>query len=172
MGRAAQSHYDCMSFSDIARLDVGAHAADDCHLFFWITGPFLAIGAHIQIMKAWGFEPTAMAFVWLKTVNGRHGRGRASLVSLNDPAIWFMGLGHTTRQNAEYVILGRRGNPPRLSKAVRQVITEPIREHSRKPEQFFERVQQYCDGPRLELFGRQERPGWIVRGNEVGRFHP
>lgn len=38
--RSAQRHYDCMSLRDMARLNVEAHAAEDCHLFFWVTGPF------------------------------------------------------------------------------------------------------------------------------------
>lgn len=46
-----------MSLDDIARLPVEAVAAEDCHLFFWVTGPFLVTGAHIPIMRAWGFEP-------------------------------------------------------------------------------------------------------------------
>src|ERR1700743_657191 len=65
-GRNAMRHYDCMSLDDIAALPVRDVVADDACLFFWITGPFLAIGAHIPIMKAWGFEPSGMGFVWIK----------------------------------------------------------------------------------------------------------
>lgn len=164
--RSAQNHYGCMSLSDIAQLDVGAHASEDCHLFFWVTGPFLVAGAHIPIMRAWGFEPTAMAFVWLKLNRDWHPRW---LTYIED-AMWFMGLGHTTRQNAEYVILGRRGSPERRSKSVKQIICSPVREHSRKPDVVYERIQRYSEGPFLDLFGRQQREGWTVRGNESDKF--
>ena len=164
--RSAQAHYACMSLADIARLNVVAHAAPDCHLFFWVTGPMLAAGHHIPIMRSWGFEPTAMAFVWLKLNQNWHPRW----LTYMEDAMFFMGLGHTTRQNAEYVILGRRGDPQSLSKSVRQIILAPVREHSRKPDVVFDRIEQYAEGPYLELFGRQQRPGWVVRGNESHKF--
>ena len=81
-----------------------------------------------------------------------------------------MGLGYTSRQNAEFVVLGRRGDPPRKSASVRQIMVEPAREHSRKPEKFYQNAETYAAGPRLELFGRQQRPGWTVRGNESDKF--
>jgi N6-adenosine-specific RNA methylase IME4 len=164
--RSAQNHYDCMSLQDIARLNVEAHAAEDCHLFFWVTGPFLASGAHVPIMRAWGFEPTALAFVWVK-LNDRWHRNWLCYI---DDAMFFMGLGHTTRQNAEYVILGRRGDPERLSKSVRQIICEPRREHSRKPDAVYDRIARYAEGPYLDLFGREQRHNWTVRGNESHKF--
>jgi N6-adenosine-specific RNA methylase IME4 len=167
LDRSAEAHYDCMTLSDIARFDVGAHMRKDAYLFFWVTGPHLAIGSHIPIMKAWGFEPVAMAFVWLKLNKNWHPRW----LTYMEDAMFFMGMGHTTRQNAEYVILGRRGKPPeRLSKSIRQIICTPIREHSRKPDDVYHRMQQYAEGPYLDLFGRQQREGWTVRGNESDKF--
>ena len=154
--RSAQHHYRCMSIADIARLPVLAAAAPDCHLFFWITGPMLVLGNHLRIMRSWGFEPTAMAFVWVKT-NHKN-------------ADLFMGLGHTTRQNAEYCILGRRGSPVRLSKSVRQIIMSPVREHSRKPDEVYRRIESYCAGPRLDIFGRRQMSNWTVVGDEATKF--
>ena len=81
-------------------------------------------------------------------------------------------MGHTTRQNAEYVVLGRRGKPRRLCKDVHQLIIQPRREHSRKPDEFYARVERYCTGPYLELFARQRRPGWTAWGNELDKFEP
>jgi N6-adenosine-specific RNA methylase IME4 len=71
-----------------------------------------------------------------------------------------IGGGYTTRQNAEYVILGRRGKPRRMSAAVRQVIVSNRREHSRKPDEFFKRCEHYAEGPYLDMFGGAYRPGW------------
>lgn len=166
LGRSAERHYATMHLNRIARLDVGAHAADDAHLLFWVTGPFLAIGAHIPIMRAWGFDPTAIWGVWVKPTKKRWDQGGLFL----DDAMWKMGMGHTTRQNAEFVIIGRRGNPKRLSKSVRQVMTAPLREHSRKPDIFFQNAEKYAEGPFLELFGRQQREGWTVRGDQNEKF--
>jgi N6-adenosine-specific RNA methylase IME4 len=165
-GRSAEKHYGTMSLSDMARLPVEAYAAPDCHLLLWITGPFLAIGAHIHLMQAWGFMPVSLWGVWIKPTKGSWEHGHLML----DDAVWKMGLGHTTRQNAEFVIAGRRGQPERASKAVRQIMTEPLRQHSRKPEIFYKNAELYAPGPRLELFGRERRKMWEVRGNEADKF--
>ena len=172
--------YDVMTLADIEAMPVAEYAAPDARLLFWVTGPFLAIGAHVPIMRAWGFEPTAMWGLWIKPTSYAYqmlpkrliplSRGGTHMRMVDDDS-FFMGMGHTTRQNAEYVIEGRRGSPPpRLSKSIRQIMVEPLREHSRKPEKFYRNAERYADGPRLELFGRQVRKGWTVRGNERGKF--
>jgi N6-adenosine-specific RNA methylase IME4 len=54
---------------------------------------------------------------------------------------------------------------------VREVIFMPRREHSRKPDELFHRIEQYCAGPYAELFARQQRPNWDSWGDEVGKFN-
>ena len=70
-GRNAMRHYQTMSLADISALPVQNVVADDAILFLWITGPFLVIGAHIPLMKAWGFAPSGMGFVWIKLISSR-----------------------------------------------------------------------------------------------------
>ena len=165
-GKSAERHYRTMALDKILRLDVVSHAAKDAFLLFWVTGPHLAIGSHIPIMRSWGFEPTAIWGVWLKPTKKHWENGTLLL----DDALWKMGMGHTSRQNAEFVVIGRRGHPKRQSRKVRQIIMEPLREHSRKPEKFFQNAEQFGAGPYLELFGRQQRENWIVRGDESAKF--
>jgi N6-adenosine-specific RNA methylase IME4 len=98
-GRNAMRHYACMTLDEIQALPVADVAAKDAALFLWVPSPFLVIGAHIPIMRAWGFEPTASGFVWIKT-NG-------------DGSLHFGG-GYTTRKNAEFVVLGKRGRSVRV----------------------------------------------------------
>lgn len=88
----------------------------------------------------------------------------------SDESDFHVGLGLTTRKNAEFVLLGRRGNAKRLAKDVRELILSPRREHSRKPDEMYSRVERYCAGPYLELFARQPRPGWDSWGNETTKF--
>ncbi len=164
--RSAEAHYSTMSLSDIAALPVAAVAAKDAHLFMWITGPCLVQGQHLEIMRAWGFRPSAMAFVWVKSKIVASTQACAFI----DHNLFVKGMGHTTRQNAEYVILGRRGAPKRLTKSMHQIIVAPRQEHSRKPDEFFECVETYCGGPRLELFARQSRAGWTTWGHEATKF--
>ena len=104
-GRNAIRHYNCHSMPTIASLPVRNVVARNAFLWFWTTGPLIAIGAHIPVIRAWGFEPTAMGFVWVK-------------LNPKAPSLWFgerdlfFGPGLTTRKNAEYVVLCRRGHPP------------------------------------------------------------
>lgn len=164
--RSPEKHYDTMTLEEIAALPVAEYAADDAFLLFWVTGPHLAKGNHVPIMRAWGFEPTAIWGVWIKPNAKRFRQGWMFF----DDFSFFVGMGYTTRQNAEYVVIGRRGKPQRLSKSIRQVIADPRREHSRKPETFFANAEKFCAGPRLELFARERREGWVTVGNEVGKF--
>lgn len=162
-GRNAFRHYDCMSLADIAALPMADLAAPDCALFLWITGPMLAIGAHLPLMKAWGFKPSGMGFTWIK-LNPR----AATLFLLRTDIA--MGGGFTTRKNAEFCLIGKRGRSVRHNSSVREVIVAPRREHSRKPDEFFDRVQAYAAGPYLELFSRTQRDGWTCWGDQVGKF--
>lgn len=168
-GEGRSPDYKTMTLEEIAALPVIDHVAENSRLLFWITGPFLAIGAHVPIMRAYGFEPVAIWGVWVKPTKRAYGQG--DFFKFIDDDSFKMNMGHTSRQNAEFVIEGRRGNPPsRLSKSVRQVIVEPVREHSRKPEKFFRNVEAYSPGPYLELFGRELRRNWTVRGDEREKF--
>jgi N6-adenosine-specific RNA methylase IME4 len=154
-GRNALRHYPCMAPAEIAALPVKEIVAEDAALFLWVPGPFLVIGAHIEIMRAWGFEPSASGFVWIK---------------LNRDGSPCLGGGFTTRKNAEFCLIGKRGRSVRKAADVREVIISPKREHSRKPPEFLERVERYSDGPYLEMFARSHRDGWVSHGDESEKF--
>lgn len=164
--RDAERHYATMSLDAIKALPVGEVAARDAHLLLWTTGPFLA--ATFEVIEAWGFRYSAIAFAWFKLKRSIEPR-QLRLVDVAQ-FDFHVGLGHTTRHNVELCLLARRGSPRRESRKVREVIISPLREHSRKPEEFYERAEEYAVGPRLELFARQRRPGWDSWGNEVEKF--
>ena len=154
--RDARIHYPVMGADAIARLPVADLAAPDAHLFLWVTGPVLE--QSFAVIKAWGFRYSGVGFTWIKT--------KRKHVGPVTPADLHVGLGFTTRKNAEFCLLARRGNAKRLAKDVREVILSPLREHSRKPDEAYERIERYCAGPRVELFARAQRPGWAVYGND------
>ena len=146
-------HYETMSLDDIKALPVGDYAAPDSALLLWAVWPLLPEA--LAVMRCWGFTYKTAAFVWGKTT--RAGR----------PAI---GMGYYTRSASEVCLLGIRGNVKRLSKSVRQLIIEPRREHSRKPDRIHTDIEQLFPGPYLELFARQQRPGWTCVGDQVDRI--
>jgi N6-adenosine-specific RNA methylase IME4 len=164
--RDADKHYDSMTIADLCLLPVADVAAKDCHLFMWTTGPCLRQA--FDVMDAWGFRYSTVAFTWAKLLQSHNPMQLRMVPTIG--ADFHTGLGLTTRKNAEFVLLGRRGSPRRLRKDIRELIVAPRRQHSRKPDEFFERVQQYAAGPYVELFSREQRPGWTCWGNEVGKF--
>jgi len=152
-GRSPQ-HYSCLSFEQLAAVPIVHVAASHCFLFLWI--PLRSVFLVEPLMRAWGFAFSGAAFVWIK-------QNRKS-------AGWFMGGGYGTRHNAEVCWLGRRGSPRRKSAAVRELIIAPVRQHSRKPDEIYSRIEELCDGPYLELFARQQWPGWTCIGDEIDKF--
>lgn len=145
--RTAEDHYKTMTLRDIAALPVEEVAAKDCALFMWVVDSHVDQAIHLA--AAWGFKFKTIAFVWDK--------GR-------------IGMGYWTRKQAEVCLLFTRGKPKRISKSIRQVIREPRREHSRKPDVTHERIESLVAGPYLELFARSQRPGWVSWGNQTDKF--
>lgn len=165
--RAIERHYRCMSIADITAIPVSAVAARDAHLWLWTTGPHLQNS--FQIIESYGFKYSGMGMVWVK-LRRSLGKQLRLLSSADMERELHCGLGYTTRKNAEFCLLARRGNARRIGKNIREIILSPVREHSRKPDEAYERIERYAAGPFLEIFGRQERVGWTVVGDEVGKF--
>lgn len=163
--RCAEDHYPTMELDELKALPVGEVAADDCALFLWIVGSHLE--ESIELARAWGFAFKADAFYWAK-----QRLIAADQIDLftGDIAEPRMGFGYWTRKQVEPCWLFTRGNPKRISKGVRQLIVEPRREHSRKPEGQYGRIEALVDGPRLELFARHQRLGWTAWGNDIEKF--
>lgn len=164
--RDVEKHYRVMGLEEICALPVGAIAAKDAHLFLWVTSPCLPWG--LQVIRAWGFKYSSVAFTWIKLKRSIN-QAQLRLVPTAECDL-HVGLGLTTRKNAEFCLLGRRGNAKRLAKDVREVILAPVREHSRKPDEAYERIPRYCSGPYIDLFARQSRDGWTSWGQEATKF--
>lgn len=166
-GRSPDAHYQTMTLAEIKALPVAEVAAPDSFCFMWTTAPHLKQG--LEVLAAWGFAYSTVAFTWAKTLRRYNA---APGLFYDATADFHTGLGYTTRGNAEFCLLGRRGQPKRLSKGVRSLVVSPLREHSRKPDEVRDRIIAFADGPRLEMFARSEAPGFDAWGNEVEKFTP
>ena len=155
-GRSSEAYYDCMSLADIKAVPVAEWAADDCVLLLWTTDPLLEKA--FEIIAAWGFTYKTVGFYWAKT--------KKAEPVYNDRS-FFMGLGFWTRANPEPCLLATRGKPRRRRADVAKLIVSPRREHSRKPDEAYERIEALCEGPYLEMFARSARPGWDRWGVEA-----
>jgi N6-adenosine-specific RNA methylase IME4 len=77
---------------------------------------------------------------------------------------------HWLRTQTEHAILAVRGSPKLAIRGQSNALMAPVREHSRKPEEFYELVESLCPGPRVELFARESRKGWVSWGGERRKF--
>ena len=153
--RSAESKYRTSAVENLKTLNVPAICAKNCVLFMWAVDSHL--DQAIDLMREWGFVYKTIAFIWIKT----------KPTAPEEPR---MGMGLWTRKESEVCLLGKKGSPPRQSGGVRQVIIAPRREHSRKPDEVYGRIEQLVAGPYVELFARQRWPGWHAWGNEIDKF--
>ncbi len=163
VGRAPQDHYKTMTQTELRRLPVIELAAPNCILFMWATWPHLRQA--VNLIKAWRFTYKTCAFDWMKA-------DVSTLNLFSGPTGADMKMGYWTRSNSEVCLLATRGKPKRLDAGVRMGIIEPSREHSRKPDVVYDRIERLVAGPYVELFARTPRPGWKQWGNDLGKFSP
>jgi len=178
-GIGACHHYSQMTTDELCDMPIKSLQADRCLLFLWATCPLLPDA--LQVMDAWGFDYSTVAFVWIKLnakqVEQRGSRLRQMLYSYGVygflDKLTVFGPGYYTGSNAELVLLGRRKGAKSIRHGdtkLAQVVYSPRLEHSQKPDQIQDSIERmYPDAmPRLELFARRPREGWDVFGNEVG----
>jgi N6-adenosine-specific RNA methylase IME4 len=141
---ATSNHYDGLSVEELCALSVRELAADDAHLHLWTTNGFLFECP--KIFAAWGFEFRS-SFVWVK------------------PQI---GIGNYWRNSHEFLLTAIRGNAKHFNdRSLRSWLEYWRGWHSAKPEIVRDYIERASPGPRLELFGREPRNGWVVWGNEI-----
>ena len=73
--------------------------------------------------------------------------------------------------NSEHIIYSRKGSPSFVdTKDFPICFSAPRREHSRKPDAFYDLIRRVTAGPRIDVFSREKRDGFAQFGNEPGRF--
>lgn len=138
-------HYPNMTIDELCALRVSDLAADEAVLFMWVTSPILP--ESFEVVKAWGFEYKA-SFIWDKI---RHN------------------YGHYNSVRHELLLICTRGSYLPDSKDLADSVQAVERaKHSVKPTDFRVIIEKmYKSKRKLELFAREESPGWTVWGNEI-----
>ncbi|MEQ1940491.1 MT-A70 family methyltransferase [Mesorhizobium sp. CN5-321] len=147
------SRYETMTTPDICKLSVQDVAQTTAHLYLWVPNALLPDG--LQVMKDWGFTYKAN-IVWHKVRKDGGSDGR--------------GVGFYFRNVTELLLFGVRGKNARTEAPGRSqvnFIASRKREHSRKPDEQYELIEDCSKGPYLELFARGTRPGWTYWGNQA-----
>lgn len=155
-GKMAPEHqrllrYQTMTMEEILELPVNRLAASEAHLYLWIPNALIAEG--LKVMRHWGFKyKTNLVWYKIRKDGGPDGRG----------------VGFYFRNVTELVLFGIRGRMRTLQPGRTQVnlIPKRKREHSRKPDELYDLIEECSPGPYLELFARHSRKGWAQWGNE------
>jgi N6-adenosine-specific RNA methylase IME4 len=123
-------------------------AADDCHLFCWTTQKFLPVA--IRLIEVWDFR-YCLTMVW-------HKPGGFQPIRL-------------PQYNCEFIVYARRGAPVFMDTTnFPCCFSAPRREHSRKPDGFYDIIRRVTSDGRIDVFSRESRDGFAQYGNEVEKF--
>ena len=138
--------YPTMDIEEIKAMPVAEIADENAILWLWTTNAHLRVA--FDVLEAWGFEYKTL-LTWVKDR---------------------MGTGEWLRGQSEHCMLAVRGKPVFLHGNHATVLEAPRREHSRKPDEFYNLVEAACPGSRVDLFCRERRTGWKVYGNSTDFF--
>ncbi len=140
--------YPTLTLDEIRAIPIPALAAKDSILWLWTTNAMMA-EAH-ECVRCWGFQPKTI-LTWDKV--------RST-------------FGHWLLNRTEHCVLATRGDPQVVLTNESTIIRARVREHSRKPDEFYDLVEALCRGRRrkLDLFARETRKGWKAWGLEPGKF--
>lgn len=147
------SRYSTMTLQEIMELPVPQMAAAKSHLYLWVPNALILEG--LEVMRRWGFTyKTNMIWYKIRKDGGPDGRG----------------VGFYFRNVTEMILFGVRGSMRTLKPGRTQVniLRTRKREHSRKPDELYDIIEQCSPGPYLELFARHARPKWTQWGDEFG----
>ncbi len=140
--------YPTMTEDELAEFDLALLAGPDCHLFCWTTQRFLPMA--LRLVAVWGHRYVC-TFVWHKS-GGFQPHG-------------------LPQYNCEFIVYARAGSPRFVdTKAFPTCFEAPRREHSRKPDEFYDLIRRVTAEPRIDVFSREPREGFDQYGNEVARF--
>lgn len=151
--------YETMTDDEIASSFMPIHKRSI--VFVWATSAKL--DSAIEVLSEWGCRYRGVAWVWVKTRDDGRPIGAQGV----RPSI--------TKPTTEFVLAGSpcsTGRPlPLNDESIPQVILEPRREHSRKPDIVYSYIERMYPGKRyLEMFARNLREGWDSHGDELDKF--
>ena len=144
VGRRVANPYPEMSIEQIKAIELPL--MENAVVLLWTTHKFLPDA--FEILKEWNLDYKA-TLVWNKEK---------------------IGMGAWFRMQCEFCLVGIKGKPYWENTTYRDIIIEARREHSRKPDSFFEMIEKITMGNRLEYFSREKREGWQVFGNDINKF--
>ncbi len=144
IGRRSANPYPEMSTNDIKKIKLPL--MDNAVVLLWTTHKFLPDA--FEILKEWNLDYKA-TLVWNKEK---------------------MGMGAWFRMQCEFCLVAIKGKPYWENTKYRDIFKETRRQHSRKPDAFYDMINNITLGRKLDYFSRESRNGWEVFGNDINKF--
>lgn len=139
--------YPVMSIEEIKGFPIRDLFADNgCHIYLWTTHKFLPVA--LEVFEEWGINYECL-LTWVKNVGFT-------------PYSWMY--------STEHCLFGKVGNLPLVKRGERVDFFAPVREHSRKPDEFYNLVREVSPEPRIDVFSREKREGFDQYGDETAKF--
>lgn len=146
--------YPTMSRTELEQLPIKGLADDNAFLWLWATNskdrktgePILKTA--FELMEEWGFKFYTMV-TWDKRT-GPCPFGPYQIIT-------------------EHILFGYRGTcrfESRTLGKLQTLFTASPTVHSAKPASFYDQIERYFPSPRIDIFARQERPGFDGWGNQ------
>ena len=133
--------YATMPIDEIAKLPIDKISDDNCHLYLWVTNRSLPKA--FSLIEKWGFRYIT-CLTWVKLS---------------------FGIGNYFRGSTEQVLFAVKGSQPLKRKdACTHFCADRGKGHSAKPDEFYKLVESCSYAPFIDVFGRKERDGWSVWG--------
>lgn len=130
-----------------------------CHVYLWTVHAFLPHAFEIfKELKDVGLTYASRTLTWQKV------NAEGKTLGTNPQFSWM--------PVTEFVLFGRIGTLPLIRIGASTHFTGLRREHSRKPEEFYDLIEEVSPGPYLDAFSRGGHGSnkWIGWGDEAGRF--
>lgn len=139
--------YPIMTLEEIEALLIPELADEDgCHIYLWITHKYLFSAP--RMFEAWGADYEC-PLTWIKNVGFT-------------PYSWMY--------STEHCLFARIGSLPLVKLGKRLDFRAKVREHSRKPDEFYNLVKEVSPEPRIDMFSREKRKGFDQYGCEINKF--
>ena len=120
---------------------------NNCHVYLWAIQKYLPI-----------------AFEWFE----------AGGIRYIQTLVWHKNVGFTPMglfmNNIEFVLFGRKGSLPLMKAGEKCAFFAKAREHSRKPDEFYDLVRKVSPEPRIDCFSRERREGFDQFGDQINKF--
>jgi N6-adenosine-specific RNA methylase IME4 len=139
-------HYPTMPIDEIKAIKLPL--AEQATVYLWTTQKFFP--AAFDVLDAWDLQ-YRFTMVW-------HKSGGPQPYNL-------------LQYNCEFIVVGTRGNLNFLdTKQFFTAFNAPRREHSRKPDEFYDLVRRASPEPRIDWLSRENRGGFDCFGIETEKF--